>query len=187
MRKIVLVSMFMIVLVGCGGPSPAEISANETSTALQTSIDATTTALQASIDATTTSVLDCQKSAVTYETDMRPILLEWEDQVKLADSTGRGNLPPQIQALQSIKRKAEAVTVPPCALKAHENLTMGMNKITDGYIGFMSQGPEATYKGNFIAGFAHIETYKLEIQKAMTLPTPVPDPTKEAVEPTATP
>lgn len=157
MRRPILLTLFL--LASCGGPTPEQQAA---------------TATTQSFEATTTAANTCREAAVSYGKEMDPIYKEWDDQVKLADQTGRGQLAPQIQALQTIKRKADAVTVPECAKVAHNHIIIGMNDMIDGFLAFMSQKPEADVSAKIKSGTNHFNQYELELAKATIAPTPAP-------------
>lgn len=162
MRRLILIGL--LILTGCGGPTPEQQAA---------------TATTQSLEATTQAAADCRALAVAYGKEMDPIFKEWDDQAKLADQTGRGQLAPQIASLQTIKRKADAVTPPDCAKVAHGHMIIGMNEIIDAFLAFMAQKPEADYSPKFKSGLNHFNQYQLELTKATTAPTAVPAPTQQ--------
>lgn len=64
-------------------------------------------------------------------------MLRWEDAVRIADSTSRGALSGPLAQLQSVRRDAQALTVPPCLLQGKTDLVKGMDLIIDGYLAFL--------------------------------------------------
>ena len=160
MRRPVLLALFL--LASCGGPTPEQQAA---------------TATTQSLEATTTAANTCREAAVSYGKEMDPIYQEWDDQLKLTEQTGRGQLAPQIQSLQAIKRKADAVTVPECAKVAHGHIVIGMNDTIDGFLAFMSQQPQTEVSAKIKSGSNHFNQYRLELDKATVAPTAAPVPT----------
>lgn len=66
---------------------------------------------------------------------------EWDDALKLAHSTPRMQLAPQIQHLQRIRRDVQAQEWPGCALGAQRLLVMLMDAQIEGFIAFLAQRP----------------------------------------------
>lgn len=145
--------MVAIVLAGCGTPSAEDLTAT-------------------SVAATVQAATDCRVAAVAYGDEMTPIFKEWDDQQKLAGQTGRAQLASQIQELQAIKRKADAVKVPDCAKEAHGFLISGMDDTIDGFLGFMGQADKSTYENDFKNGQASFTKYEVALKRATTPPMP---------------
>lgn len=133
--------------------------------------------VQQEATATVDAVAACRRLAVDYQAQMQPIFDEWQDQTKLAGQTSRTNLPPQISTLQTIKRKADAITLPQCAEKAHASLISSMNNTIDGFLAFMAEESDTKVQQLFANALADTETYHAELFIAATghaLPTPFP-------------
>lgn len=74
-----------------------------------------------------------------------PLAARWGDAVVLADNTPRIALSGAVGQLQAIRREVESVDWPPCARRAADLLSDGMNSEISGYLGFMSgHRPEET-------------------------------------------
>jgi hypothetical protein len=160
------------ILVSCGGPSAEE----QTSTAFNAQVEQTTTAANA-----------CVEAAVGYRDEMKPITLEWADAIKLAGQTSRAQLANQVAALQAIKRKADAVTVPACAEVAHGHLVASMNASIDGFLAFMSQKDDLIVNANFDTAKSEMAAYADELLAATTGPKATAVPGATAAPPTARP
>jgi hypothetical protein len=77
------------------------------------------------------------------------VIDRWDDANALANNTPRSSLAPQIAALQSINREAEALNVPACAMPTHQHLLDYMSRTVDGYMAFLSQGSDFTVRAYF--------------------------------------
>lgn len=165
MLRRTLAGLIILALAACGGesattgPAPAE---------------QTTTAAAMQAQQTTTAVDACVDSAQTYSADMKPIVQEWDDAIKLAGQTGRGQLANQVASLQTIKRKADAVTVPDCAAIAHEYLVSSMNASIDGFLAFLGQKDEALVTVFFTAATTTMRSYNEELALATSDDRPQP-------------
>lgn len=141
-----------LILVGCGGPSAEHLTATAETQTLQTEQTATAT---------------CLAEAKVYADAVEPIATEWDDAMKLAGQTGRGQLAPQIASLQEIKRKADDLSVPTCAAVAHDYLVDSMNANIDGFLAFMSQKPDDEVSEHFKDADTAMSAFKFELQKAV--------------------
>lgn len=65
------------------------------------------------------------------------LLVRWDDAVKVAGGTGRIALSGPVERLQTIKRDADRLTVPPCMDQAKGHLTRSMDYTIEGYLAFM--------------------------------------------------
>lgn len=91
----------------------------------------------------------CRKDI--YLGKVQPLLQEWDDAVDVAGSAARIALGTHVDKLQSIRRKAQNLTIPPCAEPAHEILVQYMNKTIEAFLSFMSDEAEATVEAHFKA------------------------------------
>jgi ATP-dependent 26S proteasome regulatory subunit len=93
------------------------------------------------------------------------VLARWDDAVKVAGTTSRIALGPQVAALQAIKREAEQLTVPPCLDKGKSDLVQAMNSTVDGFLTFMRNElkmGEQLAKIDFDAAAMHMAKYKAD-------------------------
>lgn len=65
------------------------------------------------------------------------LVAKWEDATKLASTTARMSLSGPVSSLQSIKREAEQLTVPPCLDQGKVELVKSMSSTEKGYLVFM--------------------------------------------------
>lgn len=127
------------------------------------------------VNVTQTAVADCRSAAVAYQDEAEPIVSEWDDAMKLVEQTPRMQLAEQINNLQEIKRKADAVKVPECAKDAHPHLIASMEASIDGLIAFMGQKSDATVYKHIETASDEMSLYELELVKA-TRPVPTETP-----------
>lgn len=66
----------------------------------------------------------------------------WDDAVSLASRTARIALPPQIQALQALRREAQGITVPTCLARAKSYLVTMMDAQISAFLAFLGQESE---------------------------------------------
>lgn len=91
------------------------------------------------------------------------MLARWDDAVKVAGTTSRIALGPQVAALQAIKRDAEQLTVPPCLDKGKADLVLAMTSTVDGFLAFMRNEfkvGDQLAKIDFDAAATHMASYK---------------------------
>ena len=90
---------------------------------------------------------------------------EWDDAVRLADSTPRGSLAPQIAKMQEVRRKVQAQEWPGCGQAAYGLLVKGMDQQIDGFIAFLRQ--EADYKTKIQDGNKTLQEFVTELQRVV--------------------
>jgi len=105
-----------------------------------------------------------QRDALTSSlTAIDALVARWVDAVKVAGTTSRIALGPQVAALQAIKREAEQLTVPPCLDQGKADLVQAMTATVDGFLTFMRNelniGQQLS-KADFEASARHMESYK---------------------------
>jgi hypothetical protein len=105
----------------------------------------------------------CQDQLKPYAQQISPIVTEWQDAIKLASSTPRGSLSPQIASLQAIRRKTDAVTPPDCAKAPHAQLVKGMDLGIQGFLDFLAQKPQATVNQEFTDAGAAIAAFNTQL------------------------
>jgi hypothetical protein len=104
---------------------------------------------------------------------------EWDDALKLADSTPRNQLAPQIARLQELRRGMQSATWPSCAATAKTKLIAAMDAWIDVYINFMSNpyamgGPEAARDARRLMAEFNDELAALQGVRATATPTGTP-------------
>lgn len=81
-----------------------------------------------------------------YRMEMQKVLVEWDDAVKVAASTGRIALSAPVARLQEIKRKADSITVSSRFINCHPHLVKYMEATIDGFLEFMRDGETDSIK-----------------------------------------
>lgn len=106
---------------------------------------------------------------------------EWDDADKLAGSTSRIALAPQVAQLQCIRRDVQAQEYPPCGQDAQTKLVAMMDLTIQGYIDFLAQKPDSVVQISLQAA----DAAQLDFLNALaSLSGASPSP---AASPTATP
>ncbi len=118
-----------LVLAGCGGATATTV---------------------AEIPATAT-IETCRDTTMNYDDTLKPVLAKWDDAVKIVGSTSRVALAPQISALQTIKREADALKPGACVEPTHALILQSMNATIDGYLAFSAQKSDAEVQ-RFLVG-----------------------------------
>ena len=95
------------------------------------------------------NALSCTREAQAYRSSLAPILSEWSDAEKLANSSPRIALPPVVSQLQSIRRKMNNLTPGSCVETVHTNFIGSMDESIAGFLSFMSQEPDETVQRHF--------------------------------------
>lgn len=152
MRRWIVVVLAFGILAGCGS-SVAEQTATAESAAQ--AIEQTATAT-------------CLADVKVYQGDIESAVEAWDDAVKLADKTGRGQLAMQVANLQSVKRDADSVNVPTCGIAAHAYLMKSMEATIDGYLAFMEKKTDEEVFAYFKDAKAQLSAFKTELASAIT-------------------
>lgn len=113
----------------------------------------------------------CGPQAAAFITAIQPIISEWSDASTLAGNTARASLSPQIEKLQEIRRRVEALDVPACASPARDHFVNGMNAAINGYLAFQRQDAETEVNDYFAIGMAEIEAFTKSLALLPTVDT----------------
>lgn len=97
--------------------------------------------------------------------DMNKLLTTWDDASKLANSTPRNALAPQISVLQDLHRQANALEVPTCLENAKSYLALGMDKTVNAFLDFLGQKPDALVTADFNDANQEFKTFDAELAK----------------------
>jgi hypothetical protein len=116
----------------------------------------------------------CAEQSAPFMGEVLTLANEWDDAAKLAGSTPRGSLPPQISRLQDIRRKVQALTPPDCAKAAQTTLMDAMDKTIQAYIDFLGQKPDGTVKDDFEAASTAMTAFAVEMARIRGTPVPAP-------------
>lgn len=105
----------------------------------------------------------CATEARAFIDTAKPMAERWDDAAKLAGSTSRMSLAPQIASMQAIRRDAQALEAPPCAEQSKQYLLEAMDKTIDAYIAFLGQQPDTIVQASFLDAGDAMKRYQNEI------------------------
>jgi len=94
----------------------------------------------------------CAMQAAPFLKEIDPLAREWDDAVTLANSTPRASLSNQIEKLQALRRKVEALDAPECAAAVKAYLVDTMDAMTRGFIAFLGQKSDSQVQALFSVG-----------------------------------
>lgn len=107
----------------------------------------------------------CEVEAVqAASVAFRDIITQWQDAYKIANSTARISLSAPVSAMQSLRRQATNITVPPCLDNAKRNLTDSMDETINGFLAFMAQKHESVVSSHFDNAQAQLEQFTTKLQ-----------------------
>jgi hypothetical protein len=106
---------------------------------------------------------------------------EWDDALKLADSTSRASLAGPVSELQRIRRDVQAQQWPDCATIAKGLLVGSMDATIDGFLGFMRQDPDYQHSLNTAADLMRRFNNELKHVSGTPRPTPTLPPTATSI------
>lgn len=86
---------------------------------------------------------------VKYAEAIEDVSRRFDDAYNLANNTSRMSLSPVIGDLQEIRRDAQDLDVPRCALDTKTNLVNYMDAIIDAFLAFLAQEPDSVVSGRF--------------------------------------
>lgn len=78
-----------------------------------------------------------QDSLTATAKSIDELLARWDDALKVASSSSRVSLSGPVTLLQSTRREAEQLTLPPCMDEAKTSLVASMNSTIQGFVVFM--------------------------------------------------
>ncbi len=85
----------------------------------------------------------CAEQSAPFISQVQPLVQEWSDAATLAGQTPRVALAPQIDKLQEIRRRAQALQSPACAMPAKQHLVDSMDFSIKGFLAFLGQQPRS--------------------------------------------
>lgn len=100
----------------------------------------------------------CTIEARYYRKNLVPVLSEWSDAEKLANSSPRISLAPVVSQLQAIRRKMDGITPGSCVASVHDNFRSSMDESIAGFLAFMAQEPDGTVQRHFKTSTFMLET-----------------------------
>lgn len=134
----------------------------------------------------------CAQQAAPFLASMQSVAREWDDAVKLADSTPRAALAAQVESLQTIRRKAQDVAPPDCATAVKQALVDSMEATITGFISFLGQKTDVEVQAAFTVARQRMDLFTTELSKLTGIPLPTatlpptdtPTPTDVPASPT---
>lgn len=186
MRWRCLCVVVVFALIGCGGPSEADIQAT-----VGRSIEATAEAqkIATAIQATQEAEAGCNEQALqAYGKAIAKQLDRFASQAQLAGSTPRMSLGVPLQELLHIQNETEDLEAPTCLDWYHRWVVAVMNRYRDGYQKFAAQASDAEVNvilSTATDAFLEVQKQAQQIQIGQMVPTYTPIPTATPV-PSAT-
>lgn len=150
MKTLAILALLAGLLTSCGGSAPEAPAA-----ALPTSAPAPIVA--------PTAVATCQDLAAAYIKQVEPLAREWDDAATLADNTPRVSLASQIEKLQDIQRRSEALQAPDCAVTIQQSLIGQMSATNRAFVAFLGQKPQTTVDDLFAIAHEQQAIFKAEL------------------------
>src|SRR5574341_1463024 len=133
---------------------------------------------------------ECQASTDAYINKVAPLLTEFGDTVKVANSTPRIALAPIIQELQKTRRSISDIPVPRCAAGAATLLLTSLDEIINAMISFLGDESDSKINRQFDQGVLDMRNANEQlVALAAGRPTPIPQklPTTTPIPPTPLP
>jgi hypothetical protein len=131
---------------------------------------------------------ECQILTEEYIHKVEPLLTEFGDTVKIANSTPRISLPPVIQELQQLRRSISDIPAPRCALGAASLLVTSLDEIINAMISFLGDESEKSISRQFDQGVLDMRNANEQlVALADGRPTPIPQKIPTATPPPPTP
>jgi hypothetical protein len=87
----------------------------------------------------TLRVARCRDQAATFLLEASTQARTWDDANDLASQTPQRSLAPQIRGLQALRRRAQDLDAPACAVAIKQRLVESMDNTIDGYIAFLGR------------------------------------------------
>jgi hypothetical protein len=81
----------------------------------------------------------CRDQAATFLMDAGTQARTWDDADDLASQTPKRSLAPQIQGLQTLRRQAQDLDAPACAIAIKQRLVEAMDLSINGYTAFLGR------------------------------------------------
>lgn len=105
----------------------------------------------------------CPQQAAPFLASVQKLAGEWDDANKLASSTPRMSLPPQVSTLQGLRRRAQDLEAPECAFLVKQRLIDSMDNTINGYIAFLAQKPDSEVNKLFEQAGKSLDAFGKEI------------------------
>lgn len=180
MKRLCVVILGLCLLVGCGGPSEADIQAT-VAAAVQSTAQADQIA--ASVKATQEAQDECgQKAFTAYAETIDMQIQSFEMQASLTGSTPRVSMGTPLQELLNIQTETMKVDAPSCLKGYQERVVSMMGLYRVGYETFAGQGEETMVQAALQLGDESLRKLKKDLAeikagKTPIEPTPLPGST----------
>lgn len=157
-RCVLVLVVFVLSLVSCG---PTASNQTPIGTTVAAAVAATMTAMPtATSRATSTAVpptptetpIACTSQAGFFVSQLKQLIIEWQDAEKVASKTPRLSLSSQIERLQGVQRKVQGLDAPACAVGVKQLYIQQMEIGVEAYLSFLANESNIRY-GN-LAGLA---------------------------------
>jgi hypothetical protein len=148
MKRWIALGILALTLSSCGGSPEAPVAVKPTIAPVPT--------------AAPTAVPTCQILAAGYIKQVEPLVREWDDAATLADNTPRVSLASQIEKLQDIQRRSEALQVPDCAATIQQSFIGQMSATNRAFVAFLGQKPQTTVDDLFAVAHEQQAIFKTE-------------------------
>lgn len=133
---------------------------------------------------------ECQLLTNEYINKVSPLLTEFSDTVKIANSTPRIALPPLVQDLQQIRRNISNIPVPRCATNAASLLVKSLDEIINSIVSFLGDESRSKISRQFDQGvldMTNANEQLLALANGRSTPIPKKLPTSTPIPPTPLP
>jgi hypothetical protein len=115
----------------------------------------------------------CQEQAAPFLSKAESLARVWDDANTLAGQTPRASLSTQIDKLQSIRRDAEDLEAPECAVAIKQHLVNTMDTTIRGFIAFLGQKSDIEVKPLFTIAGQEQTAFQQAVQQ-LKAGTPIP-------------
>jgi hypothetical protein len=106
----------------------------------------------------------CAEQSAPFISQVQPLVQEWTDAATLAGQTPRVALAPQIDKLQEIRRRAQALEAPACAMPAKQHLVDSMDFSIKGFLAFLGQQSDSATSKLFTQATDNLTAFTNDIQ-----------------------
>jgi|GEM_PF-2788773 hypothetical protein len=167
--------VILFLLLGCGGPSEADI---EATIAVAVQSTAQSAQVATSVQATTQAAEVCGQIALnTYADEIEEQIITFEMQTSVAGSTPRMSLGVALQELLNLQTETRRMKAPECLSAYHERVVSMMGLYRLAYETFAAQGDEMLVQAALQVGDETLGEVKQQlaiIRNGQVPPTPLP-------------
>jgi len=143
MRYALVLMVFCVLLAGCAGNVSTVVIPTPTVEPQSTSTPAPTSTPEPTL---TPVPQTCSVLSESFLAETKTLLAEWDDAKKVAQSSTRVTMGPQVSMLQEIRRRFMGLNAPTCAKQYQDAMARSMNKTMDSYLAFMQNLSESAVR-----------------------------------------